>query len=71
MKHFEIRITGRVQGVFYRESTKRGAKELGIDLSDDEVEKITVFLYALTGEQPKVQYPILSPSTAATSRPRP
>ena len=48
-----------------------GSSQLGIELSDDEVDKITAFLGSLTGDQPKVQYPILPPSTAATSRPRP
>ena len=29
-KHFKIKITGRVQGVWYRASTERKAKELGL-----------------------------------------
>ena len=29
-KHFKLRITGKVQGVWYRASTERKAKELGI-----------------------------------------
>jgi acylphosphatase len=29
-KHFNIRISGRVQGVFFRASTKAKAEELGI-----------------------------------------
>jgi cytochrome c peroxidase len=48
-----------------------GASQLGIKLTDDEIDKITAFLHSLTGEQPKVVYPILPPSVAATSRPQP
>jgi cytochrome c peroxidase len=48
-----------------------GASQLGIELSDDEIDKITVFMHALTGEQPEVVYPILPPSVATTPRPRP
>ena len=48
-----------------------GSTQLGTKPSDVEVGKITVFLNALTGEPPKVEYPILPPSTATTSRPRP
>ncbi len=29
-KHFKLKITGRVQGVWFRASTERKAKELGI-----------------------------------------
>ena len=35
------------------------------------VDKITAFLGSLTGEQPKVTYPILPPSSASTPRPEP
>jgi cytochrome c peroxidase len=48
-----------------------GASQLGIQLTDDEVTKITAFLDSLTGEQPRVVYPILPPSVAGTSRPQP
>jgi cytochrome c peroxidase len=48
-----------------------GASQLGIELTDDEVDKITTFLQGLTGEQPEVVYPILPPSVAATPRPQP
>jgi cytochrome c peroxidase len=48
-----------------------GASQLGITLSDDEVGKITAFLDSLTGEQPRVTYPILPPSGASTPRPEP
>ncbi|MFN8179969.1 MAG: acylphosphatase [bacterium] len=30
MKHFDIRVTGLVQGVFFRASTQRAAEELGV-----------------------------------------
>jgi cytochrome c peroxidase len=48
-----------------------GASQLGIQLTDDEVDKITAFLGSLTGEQPKVTYPILPPGVASTPRPEP
>lgn len=48
-----------------------GTTQLGTQLKDEEVDKITTFLHSLTGEQPKIVYPILPPSTATTSRPRP
>ena len=44
--------------------------QLGNVLSEDEVNSITAFLHSLTGEQPKVAYPILPPSTATTPRPQ-
>jgi len=48
-----------------------GTTQLGTQLKDEEVGKITAFLHSLTGEQPKIVYPILPPSTLTTSRPRP
>ena len=30
MKHLDIRVTGRVQGVFFRASTRDKARELGV-----------------------------------------
>ena len=48
-----------------------GASQLGIELSSDDVEKISAFLDGLTGEQPKVTYPILPASVAGTPRPEP
>ncbi len=47
------------------------ASQLGIQLSADDVKKITAFLDALTGDQPKVTYPILPASTGATPQPQP
>jgi cytochrome c peroxidase len=48
-----------------------GASQLGINLTDEEVDTITAFLGSLTGEQPDVTYPSLPPSVATTPRPRP
>jgi cytochrome c peroxidase len=48
-----------------------GASQLGIQLADDDVDKIEAFLVSLTGEQPKVTYPILPPGVATTPRPEP
>lgn len=46
-----------------------GTAQLGAQLSDAEVARITAFLHSLTGEQPKVIYPVLPPSTGQTPRP--
>lgn len=43
--------------------------QLGQELNDEEVASIEAFLLALTGEQPRVTYPILQPSTVETPRP--
>jgi cytochrome c peroxidase len=48
-----------------------GSAQLGAELSDAEADKITAFLHTLTGEQPKVVYPVLPPSVAGTLRPAP
>jgi cytochrome c peroxidase len=48
-----------------------GSAQLGIQLTDDEIDKITAFLGSLTGEQPMVTYPVLPPSVATTPRPEP
>ena len=48
-----------------------GTSQLGTQLTDDEIDKITTFLDSLTGEQPMVTYPILPPSVATTPRPQP
>jgi cytochrome c peroxidase len=45
--------------------------QLGKSLNDEQVAKIVAFLKSLTGEQPKVTYPILPPSVAGTPRPQP
>jgi len=48
-----------------------GTSQLGVQMTDDEIDKITAFLGSLTGEQPKVIYPILPPSGAGTPQPEP
>ena len=48
-----------------------GSSQLGAQLSDDEVDRITAFLGSLTGEQPQVTLPALPPSVTATPRPKP
>ena len=45
--------------------------QLGKLLDDDQVAKITAFLKTLTGDQPKVTYPILPPSVATRLTPQP
>ena len=47
------------------------ASQLGAPVNDEEATKIVAFLEALTGEQPKIVYPVLPPSVAATPRPEP
>jgi cytochrome c peroxidase len=46
-----------------------GSAQLGIRLTDADVEPITGFLRTLTGRQPKVENPVLPPSSDATPRP--
>lgn len=43
--------------------------QLGADLSEEQIDDITAFLEALTGEQPQVVHPILPPRTATTPLP--
>ncbi|MDK9722057.1 MAG: hypothetical protein OEL53_12835 [Rhodospirillales bacterium] len=38
-------------------------------MNPTEVDQIVAFLNALTGDQPKVTYPVLPASTAATPKP--
>jgi cytochrome c peroxidase len=47
-----------------------GNAQLGTELAGDEAKMITTFLGALTGEQPKVEYPILPVETAETPKPQ-
>ena len=47
-----------------------GQSQLGAKLSDKEVKDIVAFLNTLTGEQPRVEYPIMPPSTDTTPRPQ-
>jgi cytochrome c peroxidase len=46
-----------------------GAAQLGIELTDGEIDKITAFLRSLTGKQPEIVMPLLPPSVAETPRP--
>jgi cytochrome c peroxidase len=46
-----------------------GSAQLGATLTDEEATLITAFLRTLTGRQPRVEYPILPPHTAATPLP--
>ena len=46
-----------------------GSAQLGIELSEDDTDKITAFLLTLTGNQPNVQFPVLPPNTDKTPRP--
>ena len=48
-----------------------GSSQLGIELSNVEVDRITDFLHSLTGEQPEVVFPVLPASVASTPRPQP
>lgn len=48
-----------------------GTSQLGEKLDDGEVEAITAFLQTLTGEPPRIEYPILPASTETTPRPQP
>ena len=48
-----------------------GTSQLGTQLSSDDVGKITAFLDSLTGDQPKVTYPVLPPSIGLTPQPQP
>jgi cytochrome c peroxidase len=47
-----------------------GSSQLGAQLSDQETDDITAFLKTLTGEQPRIKYPILPPSTYKTPKPK-
>ena len=48
-----------------------GTSQLGTQLSNDEAQKIVAFLEGLTGDQPKVIYPVLPPSVSSTPQPQP
>jgi cytochrome c peroxidase len=48
-----------------------GSSQLGIELSNVEVDRITDFLHSLTGEQPEVVFPVLPASVVSTPRPQP
>jgi cytochrome c peroxidase len=46
-----------------------GTAQLGTEINEQEAELIVEFLHALTGEQPRIEYPILPVETAETPRP--
>jgi len=46
-----------------------GDSQLGRTLKEDEVGAIAAFLRSLTGEQPRVAYPVLPPSSVDTPKP--
>lgn len=46
-----------------------GAAQLGISLEEEEIGRLASFLKALTGEQPRIEYPVLPANTPATPRP--
>ncbi len=46
-----------------------GDVQLGADLNDKEIDKISAFLRTLTGKQPTVKFPILPPNTDTTPHP--
>jgi cytochrome c peroxidase len=46
-----------------------GSSQLGATLGDDETARIVDFLRALTGRQPRVEYPILPPGSDRTPKP--
>ncbi|GGD37882.1 cytochrome c biogenesis protein CcsA [Aureimonas glaciei] len=48
-----------------------GVAQLGQELTPDETSAIAAFLGTLTGEPPRVELPILPPSTSTTPRPEP
>ena len=48
-----------------------GTSQLGAQLTPEETNNIVAFLDSLTGEQPKITYPLLPPSVVATPRPQP
>lgn len=48
-----------------------GSSQLGAQLTDAEIDRITAFLGSLTVDQPQVTLPQLPPSVAATPQPQP
>jgi cytochrome c peroxidase len=46
-----------------------GSAQLGATLTQDDTAAIVAFLKTLTGDQPKVEYPVLPPHTAQTPLP--
>jgi cytochrome c peroxidase len=48
-----------------------GTSQLGANLSEQEIDRITAFLGSLTGDIPNVVYPALPPGVATTPHPEP
>lgn len=48
-----------------------GTSQLGARLTAAEIDDVVAFLDSLTGEQPRIRYPILPPGVAKTPRPQP
>lgn len=48
-----------------------GTSQLGVQLTDDETDRVVAFLNSLTGEQPNVVFPTLPPGVASTPQPAP
>ncbi len=48
-----------------------GSSQLGAQLTEDEITKVTAFLESLTGDIPTVVYPALPPGVATTPHPEP
>ena len=46
-----------------------GNVQLGISLTEEDVNDIVAFLHATTGDQPKVEYPVLPAPTGTTPKP--
>jgi len=46
-----------------------GTSQLGANLSDDEIDRITAFLGSLTGDTPNIVYPALPPGIVSTPHP--
>lgn len=46
-----------------------GNSQLGTELKPEEVQSIVAFLQGLTGEMPRIEYPVLPAETAKTPRP--
>ncbi len=48
-----------------------GSSQLGLQLTTSEIDDIVAFLDSLTGEQPRVEYPIMPANAATTPQPAP
>lgn len=48
-----------------------GTSQLGTELTSQEIDEVVAFLGSLTGDQPKLEYPMLPPDVATTPRPQP